>query len=131
MQDNKLRLIAVGLLLASGVLHLVLTPAHLEEATYLGVLFGAEFVGAAVAAGGIYRRSRWGWALGTIVAAGSIAGYLAVGTIGLPVIGTGSLWGPTGILAKVAEFLFIGLAALVFTRREGAGDSQSLTDQPS
>jgi hypothetical protein len=131
MKDSKLRLTAVGLLLASGLLHLILTPAHLEEATYFGVLFGAEFVGATVAAGGIYRRHRWGWGLGTIVAAGSILGYLAMGTIGLPVIGTGSLWGPTGILAKVAESLFIGLAAWMFVRKETSGDSQTLADQPS
>ena len=128
MKANGHQLSAVVLLLASGLLHLGLIPAHLEEATYLGILFGAEFVGAAVAAGGIYWNRQWGWWLGTVVAAGSIVGYLAIGTIGLPVIGTESLWGTAGILAKAAEFLFIALSVLMLIRSSTDRHSQKLVD---
>lgn len=117
----------MGLLLTSGLLHLALIPAHLEEATYLGILFSAEFVGAVVAAGGIYWNRQWGWGLGAIVAVGSILGYLAIGTIGLPIIGTESLWGATGILAKAAELLFVALSVLVLIK-DTSGNSQSLAN---
>ncbi len=60
-------LAGAGLVLATGLIHLVLTPEHLEEATYLGVLFVADFAGSAVAAFGILRRQRWGWILGALV----------------------------------------------------------------
>ena len=53
-----------GLILASSLTHLVLTPEHLEEATYLGLLFLFYFAGAVVAAFGIYRGRRWGPSLG-------------------------------------------------------------------
>ena len=128
MQASKLQQTAVGLLLLSGFLHLILIPAHLEEATYLGVLFGAEFVGAVVAAGGIYWNRQWGWGLGTIVTVGSILGYIAIGTIGLPLIGIESLWGPTGVLAKVAEFLFIALSVLMLVRSSTDRSSQKLAN---
>jgi hypothetical protein len=54
-----------------GLIHLALTPEHLEEASYLGLLFLANFVGAATAALGIFRGRRWGWALGALVAGGT------------------------------------------------------------
>lgn len=98
------------MLLISGLLHLSLTPAHMEEAAYLGVLFGIEFVGAVIASLGIYWNRHWGWWLGATITLGSIIGYIAIGTIGLPIIGTESLWGATGIFAKVTELSFTVLA---------------------
>jgi hypothetical protein len=40
------------------LIHLALTPEHLEEASYLGLLFLANFVGAVVTAFGIFRGRR-------------------------------------------------------------------------
>jgi hypothetical protein len=50
-QRNRgaLNLMGAGLILASGLIHLLLTREHFEEAAYLGLLFLADFVGAAVA----------------------------------------------------------------------------------
>ncbi|MDP8951339.1 MAG: hypothetical protein M3N18_03700 [Actinomycetota bacterium] len=57
---GPLALIGAGLILASGVLHLILSPEHFREATYLGVLFLLETAGAAVVAAiGAYRGQRW------------------------------------------------------------------------
>ncbi|WP_223301647.1 hypothetical protein [Haladaptatus sp. R4] len=61
-----------------------MAPEHLEETTYLGVLFVANFAAAAVAAYGIYQDRDWGWWLGAIVAAVAIVAYIANGTVGLP-----------------------------------------------
>jgi hypothetical protein len=47
---------------------ILLTPQHFAETAYLGTLFLANFVGSALAAFGINRGLRWGWALGALVA---------------------------------------------------------------
>ncbi len=43
---------SILLILATGAIHLIETPHHLEEAKYVGVLFILNGVGAAVAAVG-------------------------------------------------------------------------------
>ena len=102
--------IGVALILLSGLIHLWLAPEHFEEATYLGGLFVAEFVSTVVAAVGIYRDQEWGWLLGALIAIGAIVAYVVHGTIGLPIVGTEELFEPMGILAKIIELLFLGVA---------------------
>ncbi|EFW93002.1 hypothetical protein ZOD2009_06584 [Haladaptatus paucihalophilus DX253] len=99
-----------GLILLTGVIHLVLVPEHLEETTYLGVLFAVNFVAAAVAAVGIYRNRRWGWWLGVAIAAIAVVLYVARGTVGLPATEAEELLEPMGVLAKAVELLFLGVA---------------------
>ena len=48
------------LIIAAGLIHLVAAPDHYEEATYIGVLFSANLLGALAAAIGIYRDEPWG-----------------------------------------------------------------------
>ncbi len=93
-QNNMLRpvkkipraLKAAGILLviATGLIHLVAAPEHYEEATYIGVLFSANFLGALLAALGIYRDELWGWWLGAAVAGGALAMFLLSRMAGLP-----------------------------------------------
>ena len=109
-----------ALILSAGLIHLVLTPEHLEEATYLGLLFLANFVGAAGAAFGIYRGRRWGWALGALVAGGAYVLYFVNGTVGLPGVEEGHLIEPLGLLAKALEALFLLLCAIALTGRLAA-----------
>ncbi|GKZ15766.1 hypothetical protein HAL_36470 [Haladaptatus sp. T7] len=104
-----------GLILLTGVIHLVLVPEHLEETTYLGVLFAANFVAAAVAAVGIYRNRRWGWWLGVAIAAIAVVLYVARGTVGLPATEAEELLEPMGVLAKAVELLFLGVATAWLT----------------
>lgn len=99
------------MILASGLIHLLLTREHFEEATYLGWLFVADFAGAAVAAFGIYRGHRWGWVLGGLVALGAFVTYLVAGTIGIPGVEGHHLLEPVGIICKTVEILFLGFCA--------------------
>src|SRR5829696_3701398 len=109
MRVGTLNLVGAGLILVSGLTHLFLTREHFEEATYLGLLFLADFVGAAVAAFGIYRGSRWGWVLGALVAAGAFVFYLVDGTGGLPGVDEHHALEPLGLVTKMVEALFLGL----------------------
>ena len=109
MRVGTLNLVGAGLILVSGLIHLFLTREHFEEATYLGLLFLADFVGAAVAAFGIYRGSRWGWVLGALVAAGAFVFYLVDGAVGLPGVEGHHSLDPLGLIAKTVEALFLGL----------------------
>ena len=69
--SKAFKLAAILLLLACGLIHLIGAPDHYEDAPYIGVLFFANFVGALIAAVGIYRNRLWaGWGLGVVVAGG-------------------------------------------------------------
>ena len=72
------------LILAAGLIHLVAAPDHYEEATYIGVLFSANLLGALLAVLGIYRDELWGWWLGAAVAGGALAMFLLSRLVGLP-----------------------------------------------
>lgn len=106
------------MILASGLIHLVLAPEHLEEAAYLGLLFLSYFAGAVVAAFGIYRRQRWGWVLGALVAGGALVAYVVSGTVGLPGMEPEGLLEPVGVVTKQVEALFLGLFVLALINRD-------------
>ena len=74
----------VLLIIACALIHLVAAPDHLKEATYIGVLFLANCVGALMAAFGIYQDRLWGWVLGALVAGGAFAMFIVSRLIGLP-----------------------------------------------
>ena len=113
---SALALAGAGSILVAGLIHLVLIPEHFEEARYLGWLFLANFVGAALAAFGIYRGQRWGWLLGASVAGGAFVLYFISRTVGLPGMEVESLFEPLGVLSKAAEALFLVLCAFEFGR---------------
>jgi hypothetical protein len=113
---SALILAGAGLILVTGLIHLVLIPEHFGEAPYLGLLFIADFIGAVVAAFGIYRGHRWGWLLGTLVAGGALVAYFVSGTVGLPGMERGHLLEPLGIFTKAIEALFLVLCGVEFTR---------------
>jgi hypothetical protein len=119
----------IGLIAASGVIHLVETPEYLEEVRYIGVLFALSVIGALVATAGIVRGERWGWRLGALVAGASIAGYLLSRTVGLPGFRENS-WEefaePLGLLSVLVEGLFLVLAAPVLIGGPTADTSRTL-----
>jgi uncharacterized membrane protein YfcA len=91
----------ISLIVVVGLIHLINSPEDLQEGSYTGLLYLANFLGALAAAVGIYRVKRWGWALGLLVAGGAFAGYV------LPVE---TEWlEPLGVLSLLVEGLFVGV----------------------
>lgn len=123
---SPLRWTVTALLLVNALIHLVLTPSHLEEAPYIGVGFLLLSIACLALAGGLVL---WDvplvWAASTAVNALGLIAFIASRTVGLPQIGDDvGNWGePLGVLTMVVEAAGIGLGALVLHR---AGDRTSL-----
>jgi len=113
MKSKILQWFAIGLIIATGLLHLLTAQGEYEEAAYMGYLFVANFFGALIAAFGIYHRQVWAWILGLLVAAGSIAGYIWSRTLGMPGMEHEEWFTPYGAGAMAVEGLF---TLLVFIR---------------
>jgi uncharacterized membrane protein YfcA len=116
------RLVGAGmsLIVIVGLIHLINSPGDLEEGSYAGLLYLANFVGALTAAIGIYRARSWGWSLGALVAMGAFVGYVISRTVGLPGLPVEEEWlEPLGVLSLLVEALFVGLYVTVFVRPSG------------
>jgi hypothetical protein len=112
----------ISVIVVVGLIHLINSPGDLEEGSYAGLLYLANFFGALTAAIGIYRGRSWGWGLGALVSVGAFVGYVISRTIGLPGLGVEEEWlEPLGVLSLIVEALFVGLYLRVFVRP--AGDS--------
>jgi hypothetical protein len=112
------------LIVACGLIHLIGAPEHLQEATYIGVLFVINAAGALVAAVGIYRDRLWGWLLGLLVAGGAFVMFMVSRLIGLPAYQehVGMWLGDSagdrlGIPSLVVEAPLVALSLIVLARR--------------
>ena len=113
------RLVGAGIsvIIIVGLIHLIDAPGDLQEATYQGMLFLANFFGAVTAAIGIYRGHGLGWSLGVLVAGGAFVGYVVSRTVGLPGLPVEEEWlEPLGLLSVLVEALFVGLSLTIFVR---------------
>jgi hypothetical protein len=113
LKSKILQWLAILLLIEVGLVHYFSAQHEFEEAALLGYLFMANFLGALVAAYGIYRQKIWGWILGFAIAAGAIGGYIWSRTTGLPGLEAEAWLNPWGVVSLVVEGLFI---LLVLTR---------------
>ena len=110
-------------ILVTGAIHLKLAPDAWGDAHYKGVLFALNGLGALLSAVGIALGARsWGWVLGLVIAAGSLAAYVASRTVGLPALPAepGAWLEPLGVASLVAEGLFTALAIWVLSRARRA-----------
>jgi len=125
---RKVARAGVWLIALIGVIHLIVIPEYLSEAAYVGILFLANAVGAAVSAYGIRRGEGWGWTLGALISIASFVGYIASRTVGLPgapgILEEG-FFDPPGLLSLVLEVLFVALYLRVLAQRGGAGNNAS------
>jgi hypothetical protein len=109
----------IALILVVGLIHLINSPEDLEEGSYTGVLYLANFLGALAAAVGIYRGKGWGWVLGLLIAGGAFVAYVVSRTVGLPGLGVEEEWlEPLGVLSLVVEALFVGVSLAILARPE-------------
>lgn len=115
--SDRVRWAGVALIALTGLIHLIESPEYFGFATYLGLAFLVNVVGALVAAIGIYRnRMSWGWILGLIIAGGSFILYMVSRTVGLPGLTESDWLEPMGVLSLVVEGLFVILAIYHLTR---------------
>jgi hypothetical protein len=70
-------------------------------------------LGALAAAAGIYRKRRWGWLLGIVIAGISAALYAAQETVGLPGLPR-VWWEPSRIVSLIVEASFAVVAYYQF-----------------
>lgn len=113
--------LAILAILGTGLIHALLAGEAFGDATYKGVLFCLNAVAGLISAYGIYANRRtMGWTLGFIVAAGSIAAYIASRTVGLPGLpAEPENWlEPMGVASLVCEGLFVVLAIFAGPRTE-------------
>jgi hypothetical protein len=106
-------------ILLVGFAHLLIAGEHFLIATYLGILFVANCVGAVVVAAGLYwgRLYPWSWLLGILVSGGAFVGFVASRTIGLPEAPefVGQWTNIGGLMTLALEGLFLSLAFLAIT----------------
>jgi hypothetical protein len=112
MKSKLLQALAIVLIIEIGLVHYFTSQHEFEEAAILGYLFIMNFLGALLAAYGIYRRKIWGWGLGLTIALGSLVAYIWSRTSGLPGLEPEAWFSSWGILSLVTESLFCGLAFL-------------------
>jgi hypothetical protein len=114
--------LAIVAILGAGLIHVAEAQDSFGEATYKGLLFLGNGVGALVAAIGIYRdRQALGWLLGLLIAGGAILAYVASRTIGLPGLpAEPDAWlEPMGVASLLCETVFVILFAM--TRKASPG----------
>jgi hypothetical protein len=123
---NVARFVAGAGFLGIALIHGLDLPGKLEETPYLGVLYIvliAACVGLTALAA--FRWSDRLWALGALVAASPLAGYVLTRTVGLPGArdDIGNWKEPLGIASIVVEVITLAvcLAAARFARRPASG----------
>lgn len=108
---------AITLMAIVGLIHLLEAPEYFQVATYLGVLFLANALGAAVAIGGILRDMVWGWLVGVLVAAGAIIAYVVSRAVGLPGFANAPWFESIDVLALLVEAAYVAIAVKVLSKR--------------
>lgn len=109
----------VALIAIVGLIHLIEAPEYFDIAVYVGLLFVANLLGAALSAVGILRSYNWGWILGLVVAGGALVTYVVSRTVGLPgasALTYADFLEPSGVIAMIIEALFVVLFAVVYYR---------------
>lgn len=107
-KTRTIRRAAAAAVALAGILHLVLVPEYLAELPWLGVSFLVAAAGTGWAAYRLWGRDNSAaWAVGGVLSAGMVVGFLVSRTVGL--FGYLSPDVAEGIPALVVELAFLGL----------------------
>ncbi len=83
--QSNIAILAIGLTILTATIHLFNANEAMGDATYKGILFISNGLGAIVAAIGIARDEKtWGWNLAALIALGSSLAYIASRTQNAP-----------------------------------------------
>jgi len=115
MKTSFLSWLGIALILQTGLLHLYAAPNEVVDAPFWGALFALNFIATLVAAFGLWRRQRWGWVLGALIAGGSLIGYFLSRTSGMPGMEVEAWGDPAGSASLVVEGAFLVVALLAAT----------------
>jgi hypothetical protein len=108
--------VAAGALLLTTAVHLALTPAHLDEAPLLGVLFAASGVAGILLTISLYAHARGAPQLIVALLGALIAGYVITRMIGY------EDWDGLGLVTVAIEIAgMVAIAPMFQRRRRGAG----------
>ena len=84
LPERLVRWAGIYTILFIGVAHVLICGEHFLIATYLGLLFVANFLGSIVVAVGLFLRYKSAWLLGNLIAGGSFIGFVVSRIIELP-----------------------------------------------
>jgi hypothetical protein len=116
IERRKIERLGIALVAAIGLIHLLYAPEEFEEARYMGLLFGVNFLMAVAALYGIARRQAWGWLLGLLLASGSMAGYALSRSVGMPGMEVEEWLVPIGIVSLTLEGLLVVVVCILWPR---------------
>jgi hypothetical protein len=102
---------SAALLIAIAVIHAASFSGHLQEATWLGVLFIALIAGCLVAAAALLRGLRVAWLLALASALAPLVGYLLITSVGIGGIRE-SFAQPLGPLSVAIEAALVPIVCL-------------------
>ncbi|MFJ3222701.1 hypothetical protein ACIPJS_04960 [Streptomyces sp. NPDC086783] len=120
---HPLRFPAAALLVIAGIAHIPITPEHLEEAPYIGILFIAlTVVCFALALMLLGQDTALVWAAVVVVTVAAVLAYLVSRMTALPQIAddVGNWTDPLGLVSITSEFL----AATLATAALASGQAQ-------
>ena len=102
-------LLGMVLIVAVGLIHVIDAKDSFSDAIYKGWLFYANGLASVIAAYGILKRQEWGWNFGLMIAIGSLGGYVASRTVGLPLIAPepDAWFEPIGVASMIAEAFYV------------------------
>ena len=113
-RSTAARLAGAGLLALTGIVHLKLTPEHLEEMPYIGVLFLLGGVSSLVIAAWLaVREQPLAWTAGAALAGGMLLALVLSRTTGLPSFKEQGLE-PAALVCLIDEAAFLALSALTW-----------------
>ncbi len=116
LPERLVRWAGIYTILFIGVAHVLICGEHFLIATYLGLLFVANFLGSIVVAVGLFLRYKSAWLLGNLIAGGSFIGFVVSRIIELPgapeFVGQWFNIAALNTLALDGLFIFLSLLAI-------------------